>query len=96
VEIGTVLATTSQNFLCVSEISVFHTLVGDGHFFGLQVFPRRIRQYAQLIILPLFWLGLCYAQSNPLENKFNKAERLFQLDNWVEADQQVWSAARRR
>jgi hypothetical protein len=40
---------------------------------------------ARVAIPVLFGINLCNAQSNLLENRFNKAERLFKLDNWVEA-----------
>ena len=40
---------------------------------------------AQVTVLLLLSVDFSNAQSNALENKFNKAERLFKLDNWVEA-----------
>jgi hypothetical protein len=40
---------------------------------------------AQVTALLLFSVDFSDAQSNALENKFNKAERFFKLDNWVEA-----------
>ena len=40
---------------------------------------------AQVTVLLLLSVDFSNSQSNYLENKFNKAERLFKLDNWVEA-----------
>jgi CHAT domain-containing protein len=40
---------------------------------------------ALFTILLLCVIATCYAQPNELEAKFNKAERLFKLDNWVQA-----------
>ena len=70
----------------VSGISIFRTLVGEWALFVLKHFFGGLGDSPHVTILfLLFGIQLGHAQPNDLENKFNKADRLFKLDNWVQA-----------